>query len=290
MQETKTYMVRNKEDSNLCSGLYLVPTPIGNLRDMTLRALDILTHADVIVCEDSRVSGKLLASYGIKDKKKITYNDHADDAAKANILKLAHDNVIAVVSDAGTPLISDPGYKLCRDAIAAGIYVTALPGANAVLPALQLSGLPCDNFTFAGFLPNKDKAVRESISAIKNRCETHVFYESPKRIEKTCAILADVLGDRHIAVVREISKLYEESIRGAAAEILDAIKNKPLKGEIVIVIEGATHESNEDIDIDKMIEKALENGQSIKDLSTDLASVTGMKKKEIYNRALALQQ
>ncbi len=289
MSDIKTLTIRNPEESHLCSGLYIVPTPIGNLRDMTLRALDVLNAADVIVCEDSRVTGKLLKAYNIQNKKKIIYNDHADDAMKNNIMGMVADKIVALVSDAGTPLISDPGYKLVRDCIGAGYFVTALPGANAILPAIQLSTLPSDHFTFVGFLPSKDKGVRDVLVRYLNVPETCVFYESPNRIEKTLNIINDVMGDRQIAVVREISKLYEQALHGSASEILTIMANKPLKGEIVIVINGAG-EIDEDFDIDDLIRNSIAKGQSMKDLSTEIASVTGIKKKEIYNRALDIQK
>lgn len=287
--ETSSLHIKKKEESQLCSGLYLVPTPIGNLRDITLRALDVLIAADVIVCEDSRVTGKLLKAYDIRDKKKIVYNDHADDATKDHIINLASDKIVALVSDAGSPMISDPGYKLVRDALAQGGYVTALPGANAVLPAMQLSGLPSDQFAFAGFLPSKDKAIRDVLTQWQSVSYAVMFYKSPNRIEKTLAIIDDIMPERPLALVREISKLYEESIRGTAEDILKRLKEKPAKGEIVLIIGGAT-ETDEDVDMDDLIVKALKAGQSLKDLSQSIAAVTGVKKKDVYNRALDIQK
>ena len=289
MYDLKTLAIRNKEESNLCSGLYLVPTPIGNLRDITLRALDVLHHCDVIVCEDSRVTGQLLKAYDIRDKKKIVYNDHADAGSKDHILDTARDNIVAMVSDAGTPVISDPGFKLVREAMANGLYVTGLPGANAVLPAIQLSGLPSDKFVFGGFLPSKDKAVRDALYHYLNREETLVFYDSPKRVDKTLSVLEDMMPEREIAIVREISKLYEESLKGFATDLLKHITDKPLKGEVVLVISG-TDKNTQDYDVDTMIENAMAKGQSVKELSAEIAVVTGLKKKEVYDRALALKQ
>lgn len=289
MTDTKTLHIRNPEESHLCSGLYIVPTPIGNLRDITLRALDVLNAADVIVCEDSRVTGKLLKAYDLKITKKVTYNDHADEATKDYILKLARDHIVVMVSDAGTPLISDPGYKLVRDAVVEDVYVTALPGANAILPALQLSGMPTDVFLFAGFLPPKDKGVRDELKKYTGRKETCVFYESPKRIEKTLNIIAELMPDRRMAIVREISKLYEQSLRGTASEILSNLSDQSLKGEMAIVIDGS-QEDESSYDIDELIRKSLSDGERVKDLSVSIACLTGLKKKEIYNRALELQK
>lgn len=286
---SKTLTIRQKEESNFCAGIYIVPTPIGNLRDITLRALDVLYACDVIVCEDSRVTGKLLAAYGIKDKKKIVYNDHADDKSKDYIINLARDNVIALVSDAGAPLISDPGYKLVRDSISAKTYVTALPGANAILPALQLSGMPSDGFIFCGFLPSKDKGVRDVLKNYQSLPETLVFYDSPKRVEKTIAIMAEVMVDRDVAIIREISKIYEEVLKGTPQQLLDLLKNKTIKGEIVLVIHGAASVVHESDDIDAMIVDALDKGQSIKELSGVIAAATSFKKKDIYNRAIQIQ-
>ena len=186
MNDISAIQIRNPEESNLFAGLYLVPTPIGNLRDITLRALDVLHACDLLICEDSRVTGKLLKAYAIPSKKKIIYNDQASDATKAHIITLIErGQVVALVSDAGTPLISDPGYKLVRDCLLKGLYVTALPGANAVLPALLLSAIPSDKFTFAGFLPSKDKAVKDTLANYSDRQETLIFYDSPKRILKS---------------------------------------------------------------------------------------------------------
>lgn len=288
MTESKILTIRNKEETHLCSGIYSVPTPIGNIRDITLRALDVLTHCDVIVCEDSRVTGQLLKFYDIPKKKKIIYNDHAVDDTKNYILNLARDNIIALVSDAGTPMISDPGYKLMRDAIAGGVYVTALPGANAILPALQLSGLPTDKFTFGGFLPSKQSGVQQILKTYQNHPETLIFYDTAKRLEKTLMVLTDIYPTRQISVVREISKLYEESLRGTATEILASLTDKIIKGEIVLVIEGASA-TDDSIDIDQMIANAIKGGQSAKDIATELSAMTGVKKKDIYNRVLTIQ-
>jgi 16S rRNA (cytidine1402-2'-O)-methyltransferase len=270
------------------SGLYCVPTPIGNLRDITLRALDVLKACDAVVCEDSRVTGKLLSAYDI-DKKKIIYNDHASQETRDYILSLLEEGkTLALVSDAGTPLISDPGYKLVRDCLAKGLYVTALPGANAIIPALQLSELPSDQFTFIGFLPHKSSAVQAMLKKYETHSETLIAYDTAQRIEKNLKTLLDVIGDRQVAVVREISKLYEESIRGLASEVAVRLAEKKIKGEIVLVVEGSTSQES-GIDIDEMIATALIDGESIKSLSTRLAKENGLKKNDVYQRALELR-
>jgi 16S rRNA (cytidine1402-2'-O)-methyltransferase len=290
MNDTSSIQIRNPEESNLCSGLYLVPTPIGNLRDITLRALDVLKACDIIVCEDSRVTGKLLKSYGISSKKKIVYNDHADDAAKNRIISFIEEGkIITLVSDAGTPMISDPGYKLVRDCLAQGLYVTALPGANAVLPALQLSAMPSDKFIFAGFLPAKDKAMRDMLLNYNEAVETLIFYESPKRLSKTLRAIADIIPDRQVAVVREISKLFEESVIMAAADLADHYEDHSPKGEIAIVIHGYEKRENAN-DLNAEIQQLLHNGLSVKDVTAALSEKTGHKKKDIYNRAVEIKQ
>ena len=290
MTETNSMIGQNKDLNPIDPGLYLVPTPIGNMRDITLRALDVLRVCDAVICEDSRVTGKLLSFYAIKDKKKIVYNDHATVETRDYIIGLLRDGkMLALVSDAGTPMVSDPGYKLVRDCLDMGLSVTALPGANAVLPALQLSALPTDHFVFGGFIPAKDKAVRDLLDHYKGYAETLVFYDTAKRIEKTLSVMCEIIPDRQIAVVREISKLYEESLRGKAQDILQRLQVKPIKGEIVLVVGGNDRAADGAVDIDGLILTALEAGQSVKELSAELATKTGLKKKDIYERALALK-
>lgn len=272
----------------LDSGLYCVPTPIGNLRDITLRALDVLKSCDRVICEDSRMTGKLLKAYEIS-KKKIVYNDHASVETRDYIVSLIQNGAaLALVSDAGTPLISDPGYKLVRACYDAGVMVTALPGANAILPAIQLSGLPSDHFLFGGFLPHKIKATEAVFRRYQSSEETLIFYDTATRLTKNLGALVDVMGDREIAVVREISKLYEESIRGTVREVMAHIDANPLRGEIVLVIGG--YEKSDDVfDMDALIHKALKAGESIKELAARLADLSGQKKKDIYNRAIAIR-
>ena len=290
MPQINAPYIPNPQQKPLMHGLYLVPTPIGNLRDITLRALDVLNACDFVVCEDSRVTGKLLKAYQI-DKRKIVYNDHASIETRDYIVRLlGEEKIIAMVSDAGTPMISDPGHKLVQACVAAGCYVTALPGANAVLPAVQLSALNSNAFVFAGFLPSKDKALREILVDYKSRRETILFYESANRLEKTLKIIHDMYGDRPMAVVREISKLYEEAIRGTALDILNHMTDNIIKGEIVVVIEGAGDIDGQDFDVDEMIQSALQGGESVKSLSERIAMMTGLKKRDIYNRALQMDK
>ena len=288
MPQTNAPYIPNPPQKPLMHGLYLVPTPIGNLRDITLRALDVLNLCDFVICEDSRITGKLLKAYQI-DKRKIVYNDHASNDTREYILRLLADGkTLAMVSDAGTPMISDPGHKLVQSVVAGGHYVTALPGANAVLPAVQFSALSSSAFVFAGFLPTKAKGLHDMLDRYKASKETVIFYESANRLVKTLTAIDALYGQRPMAVVREISKLYEEAIRGTAADILEHVDTHVLKGEIVIVIEGATDEVCRDFDLDELIRIAKDEGQSIKTLSENLARVTGVKKRDIYNRAVQM--
>src|SRR5690606_7848085 len=217
--------------------LYLVATPIGNASDLTLRAIETLRGADVIACEDTRLTGRLLARHGIRDRL-IPYHEHNAAQARPAILeRLRRGEAIALVSDAGTPLISDPGYKLVEEAIAAGLKVTAVPGPSAILTALQLSGLPSDRFMFAGFLPPRLAARRKAIGELADIPATLILFESPRRLADCLADLAAVLGDRSAAVARELTKLFEEVRRGTLGSLANQYAAEdPPKGEIVIVV------------------------------------------------------
>jgi len=218
--------------------LYVVPTPVGNMEDMTLRAIRILREADVVLAEDTRTSGILLKHYDIRNTllSHHKFNEHGTSAAVVDRL-LAGQNV-ALISDAGTPGISDPGFFLVREAVRAGVEVQTLPGATALIPALVSSGLPCDRFCFEGFLPQK-KGRQSRIEALRNEERTMVFYESPYRLVKALEQFAEVFGaDRQVSVCREISKVHEESVRGTLEEVVAHFREHAPKGEIVIVVEG----------------------------------------------------
>lgn len=272
----------------LTKGLYIVATPIGNLGDLSPRAADILKAADVIACEDTRVSGKLFKRYGI-DTPMVPYHDHSSPAARAAIIeRLNNGKTVALVSDAGTPLISDPGYRLVRDAVDAGIYVTAAPGPSSPMAALVLSGLPTDRFLFAGYLPPKDKARRDTLSEFASVRATLVFLESPKRLASSVATMADVLGNRAAAVAREMTKLHEEVRRGSLADLAEIYANMPApKGEAVVVIGPPDETTGTPVDLDSMLIEALD-GMSIRDAAATVAAATGIARKEVYTRALAL--
>ena len=219
--------------------LYIVPTPVGNMEDMTFRAVRILKEVDLVLAEDTRTSGILLKHYEIKNAlmSHHKFNEHGTSAGIVNRL-LAGENV-ALISDAGTPGISDPGFFLVREAVRAGVEVQCLPGATAFVPALVSSGLPCDRFAFEGFLPQK-KGRQTRLQALKDEERTMIFYESPFRLVKTLQQFAEVYGgDRQVSVCREISKIHEESVRGSLDEVIAHFKEKEPKGEIVIVLAGS---------------------------------------------------
>ncbi|MFT5487860.1 MAG: 16S rRNA (cytidine1402-2'-O)-methyltransferase [Paracoccaceae bacterium] len=272
----------------LTKGLYIVATPIGNLGDLSPRAMDILQAADVIACEDTRVTGKLLKRYGVSTQM-IPYHDHSSPAARAGIIeRLESGKTVALVSDAGTPLISDPGYRLVRDAVDAGIFVTTAPGPSSPMAALVLSGLPTDRFLFAGYLPPKDKARRDTLAEFAAVRATLVFLESPKRLASSIATMADVLGDRAAAVAREMTKLHEEVRRGSLGELAEIYANIPApKGEAVVVIGPPDDATNAPVDLDSMLIEAL-CGMSVRDAAATVAAATGIARKEVYTRALAL--
>ncbi|MCR5076698.1 MAG: 16S rRNA (cytidine(1402)-2'-O)-methyltransferase [Prevotella sp.] len=218
--------------------LYLVPTPVGNMEDMTLRAIRILKEADLVLCEDTRTSGILLKHFEIKNHLMAhhKFNEHGTTAGIVGRLKAGE--TIALISDAGTPGISDPGFYLAREAAAHGITVQTLPGPTAFVPALVSSGLPCDRFCFEGFLPQK-KGRKTHLESLADECRTMIFYESPYRVVKTLEQFAEVFGpDRHVSCCREISKLHEESVRGTLAEVIAHFKETEPRGEFVIVVAG----------------------------------------------------
>ncbi len=218
--------------------IYLVPTPIGNMGDITLRSLEILKLVDLIACEDTRHSGQLLKKLEIS-KRLVSYHDFNESSRAAQLLdEVRAGKSVAVITDAGSPGISDPAYRIVRTAIDNGVTVIPLPGASAIIPAITASGLPTDRFFFEGFLPHKSGARRNRLEKLKELDHTLVFYESPHRIEKTIGDILEVLGDRPMCLARELSKVYEEFIRGKASEVLAQIKRKPVKGEIVLIVRG----------------------------------------------------
>src|SRR6266566_2040370 len=275
----------------LPAGLYLVATPIGNLRDITVRALEVLAAVDLIACEDTRVTRKLLERYGIATPL-TSYHEHNAAQARPKLLaRLADGAAIALVSDAGTPLVSDPGYKLVREAQAAGANVTALPGASAVLAALTVSGLPTDRFLFEGFLPAKETARRARIAELARIPATLVLFETGARIAASLADLAAGLGPREAALCRELTKFYEEIRRGDLATLAHQTADAPEpRGELVIVV--APPDRQDDVsaaDLDALLRQAL-NRLSVKDAVAEIAAVSGMTRREVYRRAIELSK
>lgn len=271
-------------------GLYIVATPIGNLGDISARAAALLARADVIAAEDTRVTAKLLAHLGLRIPM-TPYHDHSDERVRAALVERMASEVVVLVSDAGTPLISDPGYKLVRDARAAGRHVTTLPGACAAIAAITLSGLPSDRFLFAGFLPSKTKARADTIAEFAGLRASLVFYESGPRLSAALAALAEGLGDRDAAVAREISKLYEECVTGTLTELSARYAEAPPKGEIVIVIGPPVEAVTEEAD-DATLDAALREAMADKPVAQAAKAVAkrfGLDRHETYARALALK-
>ena len=268
-------------------GLYIVATPIGNLGDITLRAVDMLSRCDRIACEDTRVTGKLLKHLGIS-KPLIRFDDHASEQASSKLLELMAGEAIVLVSDAGTPLISDPGYRLVREARDRGISVTSLPGPCAAIVGMTLSGLPSDRFLFAGFLPPKDKARRDMLEELERVPASLIFYETGPRLTKSLAVLAEIWPDREVAVARELTKLYEECRTGSAADLLEHYEAEPPKGEIVLLV-GPPGVSGEQIDPDELLREALADHKPSQAASL-VAKATGLDRKELYARAIELKR
>lgn len=273
------------DTDRLPPGLYVVATPIGNLGDLSPRAADTLRRADLVLAEDKRISAKLLAFAGAKARM-ATYHDHTGEEERDRIVARLAGEAIALISDAGTPLISDPGYKLVRAARAAGHAVHTIPGPSAVIAALTLSGLPTDRFLFAGFLPPKAKAREDAIAELANVRATLAFYESGPRLADALAALHKLLGDRDGAVIREISKLHEETVTGALGELAKRYADKPPKGEIVVVV-GPPAELAEasDSDLDAALDEALAR-LSASRAAAEVASKLNIPRKRAYARAL----
>ncbi|MBS0521575.1 MAG: 16S rRNA (cytidine(1402)-2'-O)-methyltransferase [Proteobacteria bacterium] len=275
----------------LAPGLHIVATPIGNLRDITLRALDVLREADLVACEDTRVFAKLASHYGIAAPT-IAYSDATQEAAEPRILRaLAEGKRVALVSDAGTPLVSDPGFRLVRAALAGGHPVTAVPGASAVPMALALSGLPTDRFFFGGFLPAKAVERRRAIAEAGAVPATLVFFEAPHRLAASLADLAELLGDRPAAVARELTKLFEEVRRAPLPDLAAHYAGQDeVRGEIAIVIGPPGEAAAPAADaLDTALRTAMA-GASVKDAAAEVAARFGLKRREVYARALALKR
>ena len=272
--------------ADLSPGLYVTATPIGNARDVTLRALDVLTGCDVIAAEDTRVTSKLLSIYGIS-KPLTAYNDHNGARERPKLIaRLKHGAKIALVSDAGTPLVSDPGYKLVREALAEGIPVHAIPGASATLTALALAGLPTDRFMFAGFLPNKAGERATVLADLKAIRATLIFFESAQRLSESLAQMLEVLGDRAVAVTRELTKMHEEVRRGTLSILAPRYAEEtPPRGEVTILVGPPPEGETDFARVDAMLDHALPF-MPVKAASEMIAQAFGINRKEVYERAL----
>ena len=271
----------------LSPGLYIVATPIGNLGDVSMRAVTVLGAVAAVACEDTRVTGKLLQHIGVKQKL-IRYDDHASEATRDYLLALASEQPVALVSDAGTPLISDPGYQLVRAARERGIAVTSIPGPSAAIVALTLAGLPSDRFLFAGFLPPKDKARRDTLAELAAVRATLVFYETAPRLLDALRAIADVLPGREVAVARELTKLFEECRSGSPEDLSEHYTANPPRGEIVLVIAPPGEQEVSPDDADELLRAALRDHKPSQ-AAAEVARATGLDRKALYARAMELK-
>ncbi|MCA1662291.1 MAG: 16S rRNA (cytidine(1402)-2'-O)-methyltransferase [Novosphingobium sp.] len=273
----------------LKAGLYIVATPIGNLGDIAPRAIAALRGVAAVACEDTRMTGKLFHHLGIKQRL-IRYDDHADERARDRILDLAETEPVALVSDAGTPLISDPGYRLVRAARERGIAVTSVPGPSAAIVALTLAGLPTDRFLFAGFLPPRDKARRAVLHELASVRATLVFYESGPRLAASLAAIGEMLPGREVAVARELTKLYEECRTGTPGKLAAHYAANPPKGEIVLLVGPPQAEPAAlgAAAVDALLIAALKNAKASR-AAADVARAHGLDRKALYARALELK-
>ena len=281
--------IKLAQKASLPAGLYIVSTPIGNLRDITLRALDILNSCDHILAEDTRQSSKLLSHYSIKANLSAYHDHNAAKRVPKLVESLKAGAVIALVSDAGTPLVSDPGYKLVRAAIEAGVSVVPVPGASAVLAGLTLSGLPSDRFSFGGFLPPKSAARRAKLESFIAYAGTLIFFETAPRLRASLTDMRDVLGDRPMALTRELTKRYEQARYGTISEIISTVESAPPKGEIVLCIGPSLTGSKWD---EAQLRAALPEAiaaQGVKRASDQLANLSGWAKRDVYQLALTLK-
>ncbi|GGY37490.1 16S rRNA (cytidine(1402)-2'-O)-methyltransferase [Parvularcula lutaonensis] len=275
-------------EKKLQPGLHVAATPIGNLGDITKRVIDALAQADRILCEDTRITGKLLNVLGIPKRPLLPYHEHNAAEVRPQILsELASGAAIVLVSDAGTPLISDPGYRIVREARDAGHKVYALPGPSALTAALSIAGAPTDRFTFLGFPPKGPGQIRSFFEELSGRPETLVLYESGPRLAATLAALAETLGPRTVAVARELTKLHEEIAEGDAAELAAQYEKAAPKGEIVLIIHPAS--AAEGPDLDETLRRLLKT-ESVREAAKTAAEITGKPKKECYARALELKE
>ncbi len=278
------------EVNPLAPGLYLVATPIGSARDITLRALDILASADVLAAEDTRTLRHLMEIHGIAlgDRPLVPCHDHNEAQASPRLLQaIAAGKSVAYASEAGTPMISDPGFPLARAAIAEGLQVTAAPGPSAAICALTVAGLPTDRFLFAGFAPSTKSARRSFLQELAHQPATLVLYESPKRVNQILDDLCEIFGEsRKIALCRELTKRFEEVIRGSVGEVREACHDRVLKGEIVLVLGRGEKVASDAATVEAALDRALEQ-MTVKDAATAVAEAFGLTRRDVYQLALS---
>lgn len=276
----------------LSAGLYFVSTPIGSARDMTLRGLDILASADLIAAEDTRTARKLMEIHGVplNGRKVVAFHDHSGEGAVARLVEdIKSGKSVAYVSEAGTPLVADPGYELGRAAIAQGLTVTSAPGASAVLAALTVSGLPTDRFAFVGFLPASKVQRETEIASLRDVPFTLVFYESPKRVGEMLANLRDVLGEEREGVVcRELTKKFEEVVRGRLGDLAEIFADRNVKGEVVVLVGRAGATDVAEVDVTSALREAMQT-MRVKDAATVVAGALGLPRRQVYQTALTLK-
>jgi 16S rRNA (cytidine1402-2'-O)-methyltransferase len=267
--------------------LYIVATPLGNLEDITLRAIRVLKEASVIACEDTRRTVKLLNRYEIRTSMFIFHDYNKLRAGTVLLRRLSEGESVALVSDAGTPAISDPGYELVREAIHAGIPVEVVPGPSALISALVVSGLPTDHFAFEGFLPSRKEKRRKALQALGGETRTMIFYESPQRVGAFLAEAAEILGDRRACMVRELTKVHEEILRGTLAELAAEIARRggTVLGEVTLVVGGA--QKTVEMSVEDIVRAAIEDASgSSRDLAREISDRTGLSRKEVYAEIL----
>ena len=276
--------MKNNKDGKLT----IISLPIGNLKDITIRALEELQSSDLIFCEDKRITIKLLNHYNIKNKL-MSYNEHSDRGTREFIVnQIDKGKSISLVSDAGTPLISDPGYKLIKELKKKNMTVTSCPGPSSPITAITLAGLPSDKFFFSGFLPVKSKARKDYLLKIKNIESTIIFFESPNRIVKSLETILEIFGDRNISICRELTKKFEEVITLKVSEAIKNLSSRDnIKGEIVIVIEGGVKKDKSQ-NLEAILKDALKS-MSLSDAAKEISNYTNFSKKEVYNAALVLK-
>lgn len=270
--------------------LYIVATPIGNLEDMTYRAVRILGEVDLIAAEDTRHSLKLLSHFGLS-KSMTSYFDHNQQFKGERILNtLRQGKSVALISDAGTPCVSDPGYQLVRDAVAEGIAVVPVPGACAAVAALSASGLPSDSFTFAGFPPSRQGKRRSFLAELALLPGTLILYEAPHRLEEALRDIRDVLGDRQVVVARELTKIYEELIRGSVTAVLESVAQGKVRGEVVVLIAPGEKILPESVSVEDTLRQLMQDDRlSLKDAAKKAADIAGVTRSEAYSTALKLR-